>query len=146
MSIPEHITFRSKKGYGLLIPITLLLAGIMMWLVMENTDAFSLLVVGSINLATLVLVFYFALSTKYSIVNGQFLLIKSGFLSTQKISIDSITKVKKSRSLWASAAPSINRLEVFFGKYDSVLISPNEQKLFVEGLQKINPKIESDVA
>lgn len=42
----------------------------------------------------------------------------------------------------SSPALSLDRLEVFYNKFDSVIISPQNKEDFIVALQNINPAIE----
>lgn len=95
---------------------------------------------GAVMLATLLFVLYMFNTTFYCI-NSDLLAVKSGFLVNKKIDIQQITKVKSSRSLLSSPALSLDRLELQYGKYDSVLISPKDKEGFVTDLLAINGEI-----
>ncbi|GAB6992171.1 PH domain-containing protein [Paenibacillus pini] len=55
---------------------------------------------------------------------------------TKSISYDSITQVKLIRSWMSSMATSSRRVEIKYGKFDFIHISPLDQKVFVEELAK----------
>lgn len=83
-------------------------------------------------------------STGYK-VEGNLLIVKSGPFK-RKIPIKEIGKVKQSKSLLASYALSIRRLEVRFGKYGMVHVSPKDEHGFIKSLKEVNPTIQSDVS
>jgi hypothetical protein len=93
-------------------------------------------------LITITFVVYLFLNTYYAI-EGNGLRIKAGFPHTIKISIHDIKRVEKSSSLLSSPALSTDRIEIFYGKFDSVLISPKDISGFVEELRRVNSTIES---
>ncbi|MEG0697900.1 MAG: PH domain-containing protein, partial [Algoriella sp.] len=66
---------------------------------------------------------------------------KSGFLVNKKIDINSITKISKTNNPISSPALSLDRIEIFYNKYDSVIISPKNEQEFIQDLQKINSSI-----
>ncbi|NYE58608.1 hypothetical protein HDG70_002359 [Carboxydothermus ferrireducens DSM 11255] len=79
-------------------------------------------------------------STGYKI-DENFLVIKSGPIKA-KIPIKEITKIYKTRNPVSSAALSLDRLAIVFGKnYDEVIISPVDEDKFINELRKINSKI-----
>jgi hypothetical protein len=138
-------TFRAKVSYGLLIPIILLIVVEIIWLMAQshmNTGSF---LVVAILLATLIFILILFLKTVY-IIDGDKLIIKSGFLFTTKVDIHSIKTIRKSNSLQAAPAPSMDRLEINYGKFDSILISPLNKETFFTALRGINRDIESDLA
>lgn len=95
----------------------------------------------AINLATGLFIVYTFNNTKYTI-DGSVLHVKCGFLYKKDIEIQSIKKIEESRSLLSSPAASMDRLEILFNQYDSILISPKEKHEFIYELLKINPAIE----
>ena len=79
------------------------------------------------------------INTKYYI-RDEHLVIK-GVLKDTLIPIVSITSVNSTRNPSSAPALSMDRLEINYGNFDFVLISPLEKEHFVEELLKINPKI-----
>lgn len=86
---------------------------------------------------------YLLFSTIYTFdSNSKKLVIQSGFIFHKKIDIEHIKVINKSRSWISSPALSINRIEISYNTYDSVLISPKNREQFIQELQQINPNIE----
>ena len=79
------------------------------------------------------------INTKYYI-RDEHLVIK-GVLKDTLIPIVSITSVNSTRNPSSAPALSMDRLEINYGNFDFVLISPLEKEHFMEELLKINPKI-----
>lgn len=79
--------------------------------------------------------------TTYYWVEKDQLRIKSGFMTNTSIPINRITKIKKTNSLLASPAGSFDRIEIFHGKWDSIIISPKDKTGLIAELQKVNPEI-----
>ena len=75
--------------------------------------------------------------------NSRTLLVKSGFIYNHINNIDKITLVKKTNSLLSSPALSTDRLEIRFGKFSRVVISPNDKDVFIEHLKRLNPYFET---
>lgn len=86
------------------------------------------------------------LATSYTI-NGNHLEIRSGFFYYKKIRIDQILQIRSSNSWRNSPASSFSfdRLELFYTKYDNVLISPKDKQRFIDELLKIAPSIDVDL-
>lgn len=57
------------------------------------------------------------------------------------IPITTIKHIRKKKSLLASAALAFERLEICFGHYEQIHISPKYPKDFVKALQQLNPNI-----
>lgn len=94
-------------------------------------------------LICLLFVIHLFTSISYTIIEDE-LKVKAGFLVNTKIPISSIHKIKETNNLISSPAASLDRLEIFYGKYDSIIISPLDKNEFIQDLLKINPNIEVD--
>lgn len=58
-----------------------------------------------------------------------------------KINIHDTERIEKSRSVLSSPALLLDRIKVFYSKFDSVLISPKNKSGFVENLLWVNEVI-----
>jgi hypothetical protein len=127
---------KSKLGLELIIPISLLFGYIIFELITEKSwlGVFILFLTISFILYTL-------FSINYKIEKGN-LNIKCTFLINENIEIKSIRKITETYNPLSSPAASIDRIEIFYNKFDSVLISPKNKKEFIEEVLKINPNIE----
>ena len=94
------------------------------------------LTIGS-SMAIFILLLW--INTKYYI-RDEHLVIK-GVLKDTLIPIVSITSVNSTRNPSSAPALSMDRLEINYGNFDFVLISPLEKERFMEELLKINPQI-----
>jgi hypothetical protein len=74
-------------------------------------------------------------------VSGSMLKVRSGIIINMVIDIATITKIEPTDSILSSPALSFDRLEVFYNKYDSVIISPKDKAGFIAKLKEINPGI-----
>ncbi|MDX1766944.1 MAG: PH domain-containing protein [Arenibacter troitsensis] len=86
---------------------------------------------------------YHFVSTYYEIGNGV-LRVKSGFLVNRSIPISSITKLEATKNPISAPATSFDRLEVFYNKYESVIISPKGKHAFIGHLKQLNPQIQDN--
>lgn len=129
--------YPSRIGWGLIIPIYVLLIGIG---IVMSIDTFWLGIF--FTLPVLVFVTHTFFTTKYSIQHN-ILGIKSGLLVNKNIPIKSITKIEDTTSILSSPAASIaGRIEIRYNKYDIVIVSPKDKQGFVSHLQQINPEIQ----
>lgn len=129
-------TFPSKLGLELVIPLAVLLGSVgagMLYL--HNWPG--LVIVSGVSL----FITHLFLTTYYQIEDG-WLRIKSGFLVNQTVPIQTIKKIVATRNPLSSPATSMDRLEVIYNRYDSVLISPSDKAGFIQELLQINPAIE----
>ena len=85
-------------------------------------------------------VLHMFLNTTYKIEKGK-LYIKCGFFNYNPVNIGEMKKVSKSSNIISSPAASFDRIEIRYGKFNELIISPKHKTKFVEDLQKINPKI-----
>ena len=129
--------YRSKISFGLLIFLTLIFIfiGIQLFKLTNN-------IVGIITIIiTYTFIIYTFTSNKYTI-KGNVLNVKSGFLINENIDISNIKKIKETNNLISSPAASIDRIELFYNKFDSIIISPKNKADFISELKQINPEIE----
>lgn len=127
-----------KFLFGIVIVITFFP---LVFLLYELTSFGDRIIVSTI-LLLLALVFGNCIwGIRYSIDQEQ-LIIKGGFFYKIKIDIKAIRKIEKSNSILSSPAASLDRIEIFYNKYDSLLISPKDRTAFIADLLEINPSIE----
>lgn len=128
--------YKSKIGLELILPISLLF-GYALFLSILEKNWFKALIV----LLILSILIYTFLSIHYKIEQEN-LIVKCAFLTNVMIDINSIRKIVETYNPISSPAASMDRLEIFYNKYDSVLISPKKKTEFIEAILKINPNIE----
>jgi len=128
--------YKSKLGLELIIPLILIFGYVLFELISKGVWIGIL-----IMLLTIIFILYTFLSIQYKIENGN-LNIKCTILMTINIEIKSIRKVTETYNPLSSPAASIDRLEIFYNKFDSILISPKHKKEFIQNLCEINPSIE----
>lgn len=128
--------YKSKIGIGILLFIIFIVGG-----------ASAIMIIKGLHIGLLVLIPVIALflniflQTSYTITTDKRLLIKSGILFKAEIDIETIRKIQSSNSILSSPALSMDRLEIFYNKYDSVLISPKNKQGFIADLLTINTNI-----
>ena len=129
--------YPSKKGVVVYIPI----------IILTGVASVSVIVGdywGSIFCAAIVLavVLPMLLNTSYTITDDGALKVRCGFFVNILIEVNTIKKIEATKSMLSSPALSLDRLEVFYNKFDSVIISPQNKEDFIVALQNINPAIE----
>ncbi|MBO3270454.1 PH domain-containing protein [Hymenobacter defluvii] len=81
-------------------------------------------------------------STYYEVQpQAQLLRIVSGPLTWQ-IPVTSITRIKPSHNVLSSPALSLDRLKIYYNRYDEILVSPRDKANFIEALRQVNPQIQ----
>ena len=101
-----------------------------------------------ILLAFWILIFIFMGSVWFKtgyFVSDQKIIVKIGPIVHCRIDIDQITDITKTNSWLSAPANSLNRLAI--KSYDKllVMVSPKDQKIFIETLLTVNPKIKHDI-
>jgi len=130
------VKYKSKIGW-FLVPVIVLMVVAPVYLMINNSDG-----VGPIILLlTFLFIIYIFLFTNYEVDDSVFR-VKSGFLIKRTIQIDTITKIAATNNPISAPAASLDRLEIFYNTYESVIISPKEKRAFIAHLKQLNPKIE----
>lgn len=127
--------YRSKISWIIYIPLIVSLIPLIVIIIVED-----IWLVGLVFLPVVMFISYIFLKTKY-MITGDVLYIQCGFLYNQQIKISSIRQIKETNNPISSPALSLDRIEIKFDKYNSVLISPKGKEMFIKHLQQINPAI-----
>ena len=128
--------YPSKISYGLVIIILAIIIGSAIPLVSPPIWPGLL-----INIMVLVFISHLLLSTYY-VIDGKFLVVKSGFVVNKKIDIKTIRKVSETNSIISAPSASLERLNIVYKQHNSILISPRNKTEFIHHIKRINPKIE----
>ena len=134
------MTYPSKISVGLVVFVNLLTGGALVGLWLEGAVWPAVLPLGFVMLFSNHIFF----TTFYAIEN-QTLRVKSGFIYSASIDIQSIKKISRRRSILSAPAASLDRLEIQYNKWDTVLVSPKDRDGFVEHLRQINPDIQVEL-
>ena len=135
-------TYKSKFGFKIILFLTVLFGGVTMFMYYQNEPTEAIVSFGGISLIVYALSLYLNVSTNYTITEEGVLKVKCGFLYNKNFDISAIKSVAKTNSMMSSPAPSMDRIELTFGKFDVLIISPNDQNAFVKELKKVNLQIE----
>ena len=128
--------YPSKICYGLVIIILAIIIGSAIPLVSPPIWPGLL-----INIMVLVFISHLLLNTYY-VIDGNFLVVKSGFVVNKKIDINTIIIVSETNSIISAPAASFDRLEIVYKQHNSILISHSDKTEFIDHIKRINPKIE----
>ena len=91
---------------------------------------------------TLALTLYLVLGIWYEITDNYMLKVRAGVFYNINVPIEHIHTIEKTNSILSAPASSLDRIELKYNKYDSVIISPRHRDLFIQELLKINPNIQ----
>lgn len=131
------LNFKSKKDVWLSVLIWGVI--ILMFFIMITEQNIVVYIVGILNNALLLWLWF---GTSYRI-DDEALIVRSGpFKST--IDIKTIKKLKATKTLLAGPALSLDRIEIQYKTYDSVIVSPKDKIEFIETLLIKNNSIEVD--
>ena len=78
--------------------------------------------------------------TKYTITDTT-LTVKAGFVVNLSIDITTIKSIAETNSFLSAPANSLDRLELTYNKYDSVVISPKNKAEFIADILAINNQV-----
>ena len=134
-------TYKSKFGFEIMIFLTLLFGGIIVFMAYQREPFEAIVSVGGIFLLVYGLFLYLNFSTEYTITETGILKVKCGFLYHKYFDISKIKSVAKTGNLISSPAPSLDRIELTYGKFEVIVISPKDENGFARELTKVNPKI-----
>lgn len=129
-------TYKSKIGLELVIPVFIVLS------VVGGLNAYAGSWSGLVVIIGVALFIMHMFLTTYYQLDGEQLKIKCGFLINKTVAIRTITKIEETNNPLSSPATSLDRLEIFYNKFDSVLISPKDKQGFITALKTIKPAID----
>jgi membrane protein YdbS with pleckstrin-like domain len=129
--------YKSKIGLELLIPLVLIFGTVLFLTLNEEPSWIGILIL----LPIILFVVHMFLTTNYTIESDE-LTIKCGFLFNKTIDIKTIKKITETNNPLSSPATSLDRLEINYGKFDTVIISPKRKKEFIENITTLNPNVE----
>jgi len=135
--------YKSKIGWEIIIILVLVFTWIFYDLIKSDINWNSTTLISFLILfLSVILIGYILFSIRYFInFDKAELLVKIGVFKYAKISISKIHKIKETRTILSSPAASLDRLEVFYHQFKSVIISPKNKEEFIQDLHKINPEI-----
>ncbi len=129
-------TYRSKTDTWLVMIITIIFLPLMI-MPFFTGDWMTLFLIVPIA----VFIIHLFRNTYYTI-NGETLTARSGFMVNINVDIMMIRKMEETNNMISSPATSLDRLEIFYNKFDSVIISPGNKADFIADILAINPNVE----
>jgi membrane-bound ClpP family serine protease len=136
-------TYKSKFGFEVVVFLTILFGAILVLMVFQNNPLEAILSVSGIFLLIYGFCLYLSFSTEYTILDTGTLKVTCGIFYNKQFDIYKMKSVAKTRNLISSPAPSLDRIELRYGKFGTLVISPKDKIGFAKELKKINPKIEN---
>ena len=136
--------YPSKVSYGLLTFIFLVFFGPLVPDLMNGELNGKMITAIGFLLFVFAFILHLFLKTQYTIENNN-LKIKCGLFSYKPIQIDDIKEISKTRNIISSPAPSFDRIEIKYGKFNEIIISPKNKFDFANELKNINPNIKNNI-
>ena len=137
--------YSSKFGYETVIFMTILYGGILGFMMYQKEPLEAILTLGGIFFLTYLFILYVNFSTQYIITNNRTLIVKCGFFYKKELEILKIKTIDKTNTLVSSPATSLDRIELTYGKFNSLIISPKDKIGFAKELTRIHPEIKNNV-
>ncbi|MFD2523560.1 PH domain-containing protein [Emticicia soli] len=132
--------FNSKISSWLFLPLIFFLGILLVITIIDKSWGGAIILVG-----VTIFILSFLFRTYYE-VEGKVLKIVSGFIFKKEIDIMSIRKIEKTNNPLSSPALSLkDRIEIYYSKFDSVIISPERQSEFIATLKLINKNISTNL-
>jgi len=83
----------------------------------------------------------YTLATTYYIIEGETLKVRSGLFYNKSFNIKAFRKIVKTNNAINAPAASLDRLELFYNGYESVVISPKDKEAFITHIRRVNSNI-----
>lgn len=131
--------YRTEVSWKILGPVLLIFSIVMILIYKSGGETKEVL---AFLLGTLAMVLYLIYGIWYEIADDYMLKVRAGVFYKINVPIEHIHTIEKTSSILSAPASSLNRIELKYNKYDSVVISPQHRDLFIQELLKINPNIE----
>ena len=135
-------TFKPKIGYGILIPVLIILVGCMILAIITGAPTIAIIIMGVTIFSTIAFTLHIFFGTIYWINDKDELLVKCGLLFHSKIEISKIKSISRTRNIISSPAPSMDRIELNY-RGGSIILSPKDKIGFANELTRINPDIQN---
>ncbi|WP_100612921.1 PH domain-containing protein [Confluentibacter lentus] len=136
--------YNAKVSYTLLIVIFFLFFAPIIFAIINTGFVRGSIVLIVILISSYLFILNIFLRTEY-VIDNDVLKIKCGFLYRKSINIHEIKKISKTNSLISSPAPSFDRIEIAYGKFDILIISPKDKAAFAKDLTLINQNIKNHI-
>ena len=132
--------YYSKISYTLLIVIFIVFFGPLIPNIIHEGFSNNMIMITLGLFVVYGLILHMFFYTTYTI-DQKMLHIRCGFFRYKPINIMNMKKISKSSSIISSPAASFDRIEIYYGKFDELIISPKHKLKFAADLQKINPNL-----
>ena len=136
--------YSSKVSYGLLTVVFIVFFSPLILNLIKSGINLNLALISFFLILIFGLITHMFLNTVY-IIEEKKLKIKCGFFSYKPVEIDEIKEITKSSNIISSPAASFDRIEIKYGKFEELIISPKNKFEFAQYLKNLNPKIKNNI-
>jgi hypothetical protein len=136
--------YSSKVSYGLLTIVFVVFFSPLILNLVNDGINMNLIVIGLFLILIFGLITHMFFNTVYTIEENK-INIKCGFFTYKPVVISDIKEITKSSNIISSPAASFDRIEIKYGKFEELIISPKNKFEFAEHLTKLNPKIKNNI-
>ena len=136
--------YSSKVSYGLLIVVFIVFFSPLILNLIKSGINLNLTLISLFLIIIFGLITHMFLKTEYTIEENK-LKIKCGFFTYKPIEINEIKEITKSSNIISSPAPSFDRIEIKYGKFEEMIISPKDKFEFAKYLTSLNPNIKNNI-
>lgn len=127
--------YKSKIGWGMVSVLLIVYVGCSLLMLFDDSWP------GILFITPFFAFVGYTLATTYYVIEGEALRVRSGLFYNKTFDIKAFRKIIKTNNAINAPAASLDRLELFFNGYDSVVISPKDKEAFIEHIRSINPDI-----
>ena len=136
--------YPSKVSYGLLLVVFVVFFSQLILNLTKNEINLNLILISLFLIIIFGLITHMFFKLEYIIEENK-LKIKCGFFTYKPIEIKDIKEITKSNSIISSPAASFDRIEIKYGKWEELIISPKDKFTFAKHLTNLNPKIKNNI-
>ena len=136
--------YPSKVSYGLLLVVFVVFFSPLILNLTKNEITLNLILISLFLIIIFGLITHMFFKLEYIIEENK-LKIKCGFFTYKPIEIKDIKEITKSNSIISSPAASFDRIEIKYGKWEELIISPKDKFTFAKHLTNLNPKIKNNI-
>ena len=136
--------YPSKVSYGLLLFVFVVFFSPLILNLTKNEINLNLILISLFLIIIFGLITHMFFKLEYIIEENK-LKIKCGFFTYKPIEIKDIKEITKSNSIISSPAASFDRIEIKYGKWEELIISPKDKFTFAKHLTNLNPKIKNNL-
>lgn len=128
--------YNSKIGLEIAAPLNIVLGSILILILYGEANWIAIIII----ILIILFIFHMFMTTFY-IINGDILTINCGILYNKSIEIKSIKRIIETNNPISSPALSLDRIQINYGQYNSVIISPKHKEEFINQITNLNSNI-----